>query len=364
MGKNRSILFSILGALVGITIAISLGNLLNRLMTTFYPTIFGESEQVIVRLVLTVLGALIGAFWLRSAITKTYNRLAALRADEFVSVIIGLLLALLAGALLSIPLRALPDPIGRILPTIITILFAWLGVAIFAKRPHDLTEWFKSIRPAAVPVAPLDSAQKMEANELTGSTQILLDTSVIIDGRITDISQTGFINATLVVPNFVLSELQLISDSPDPIRRRRGRRGLEVLKALQETCPIPMEIVDMDVSEVRDVDSKLVALARHTGSPIMTNDYNLNRVAGLQGVNVLNINDLANAVKASFLPGEELFIKLIQEGREHGQGVGYLEDGTMVVVEDGYYHLNETHTVIVTKVLQTSAGRMIFARFP
>ena len=130
-----------------------------------------------------------------------------------------------------------------------------------------------------------------------------------------------------------------------------------------EMC-IRDRIVDMDVSEVRDVDSKLVALARHTGSPIMTNDYNLNRVAGLQGVNVLNINDLANAVKASFLPGEELLVKLIQEGREHGQGVGYLEDGTMVVVEDGYYHLNETHTVIVTKVLQTSAGRMIFARFP
>ena len=181
MGKNRPILFSILGALVGVAVAISLGNLLNTLMTTYSPITFRENEQAIMLLVLTVLGALIGAFWLRSAITKAYNKLAALRADEFVSVIIGLILALLAGALLSIPLRVLPAPIGRVLPAIVSILLAWLGVSIFAKRPHDLTEWLKSIRPASAPAAPLDAAQKMEVNELTGSTQILLDTSVIID---------------------------------------------------------------------------------------------------------------------------------------------------------------------------------------
>jgi uncharacterized protein YacL len=191
---------------------------------------------------------------------------------------------------------------------------------------------------------------------------ILLDTSVIIDGRIADISKTGFIQASLLVPNFVLMELQHIADSADPLRRNRGRRGLDVLTILQNEAPIPTRITDMDVSEVREVDSKLVSLARHLQCPIMTNDYNLNRVAEIQGVRVLNINDLANAVKAAYLPGEELTVKVIQEGREADQGVGYLEDGTMVVIEEGEYLINKTVTVTVTKVLQTTAGRMIFAK--
>jgi len=191
---------------------------------------------------------------------------------------------------------------------------------------------------------------------------ILLDTSVIIDGRIADISKTGFIRDTLLVPNFILSELQHIADSPDPLRRGRGRLGLDVLTNLQNEAPIPTKITDMDVSEVREADSKLVALAKHLHCPIMTNDYNLNRVAELQGVPVLNINDLANAVKVNMLPGEALNIKIIQEGREPGQGVGFLQDGTMVVVEDGSNLMNKTLNVTVTKVLQTTAGRMIFAR--
>jgi uncharacterized protein YacL len=192
--------------------------------------------------------------------------------------------------------------------------------------------------------------------------RILLDTSVIIDGRISDICKTGFVRSTIMVPNFVLLELQHIADSSDPLRRNRGRRGMDVLKILQEDCPVPVRFTDMDVTQVRDVDSKLVALARDISSPIMTNDYNLNRIAELQGVTVLNINDLANAVKAVFLPGEELSVKIVQEGREMGQGVAYLDDGTMVVVEDGKDHLQEQLGVVVTKVLQTTAGRMIFAR--
>jgi uncharacterized protein YacL len=192
--------------------------------------------------------------------------------------------------------------------------------------------------------------------------QLLLDTSVIIDGRISDICKTGFVRSTIMVPNFVLLELQHIADSSDPLRRNRGRRGMDVLKILQEDCPVPVRFTDMDVTQVRDVDSKLVALARDIGCPIMTNDYNLNRVAELQGVSVLNINDLANAVKAVFLPGEELSVKIVQEGRELGQGVAYLDDGTMVVVENGKDFLQDQLDVVVTKVLQTTAGRMIFAR--
>ena len=191
---------------------------------------------------------------------------------------------------------------------------------------------------------------------------ILLDTSVIIDGRIADIAHTGFLPGSLLIPRFVLNELQYIADSPDNLRRQRGRRGLDVLSQLQKEPNIPVQISDLDVEGVREVDDKLVILARQLRCPILTNDYNLNRVAGLQGVTVLNVNDLANAVKSVLLPGEPLNVRIIQEGRESGQGIGYMDDGTMVVVENGRDYMNMETVVVVTKVLQTAAGRMIFAR--
>jgi uncharacterized protein YacL len=191
---------------------------------------------------------------------------------------------------------------------------------------------------------------------------VLLDTSVIVDGRIADIARTGFMPGPMLVPSFVLTELQHIADSSDGLRRQRGRRGLDILNRLQKEPAISFRVTDLDVEGVRDVDDKLVILARQLRCPILTNDYNLNRVAELQGVTVLNINELANAVKAVYLPGESLEVQVIQEGKEAGQGVGYLDDGTMVVVEEGKGHLDRTIGVVVTKVLQTAAGRMIFAR--
>ena len=185
---------------------------------------------------------------------------------------------------------------------------------------------------------------------------------MIIDGRIADIARTGFLAGTLLIPRFVLNELQYIADSADSLRRQRGRRGMEVLSVLQKDSTVPVRISDIDVEGVRDVDDKLVILARQLRSPILTNDFNLNRVAELQGVAVLNVNELANAVKSVLLPGETLDVAIIQEGKEVGQGVGYLDDGTMVVIEDGRDYLNNKVPVVVTKVLQTAAGRMIFAR--
>jgi uncharacterized protein YacL len=233
------------------------------------------------------------------------------------------------------------------------VVFCYLAVTVLALRQRDLRAALSFIRVSRAPSS---------ANSLEEESVILLDTSVIIDGRISDICKTGFIRSSLMVPNFVLLELQHIADSSDPLRRNRGRRGMDVLKYLQQDCPIPVRFTDMDVTEVREVDSKLVALARDLNCPIMTNDYNLNRIADLQGVTVMNINDLANAVKSVFLPGEEMSVKIVQEGREVGQGVAYLEDGTMVVVEDGKDYLQDSVDVTVTKVLQTTAGRMIFAR--
>jgi uncharacterized protein YacL len=280
------------------------------------------------------------------------RNLAIMPPERLVAIIVGVFLGLVAAALISLPLSLLPSPFRQITPLAAAVLFCYLSVVILVLRQNDLKSFLSNFRPVGQPGALTEPDEQF----------ILLDTSVIIDGRITDISKTGFIRGTLLVPNFVLMELQYIADSADSLRRNRGRRGLEVLSILQNESPIPTRITDMDVSEVRDVDSKLISLARHLRCPIMTNDYNLNRVAEIQGVTVLNINDLANAVKAAYLPGEELTIRIIQEGKEHGQGVGYLEDGTMVVVEDGRGLINHTLRVTVTKVLQTTAGRMIFAK--
>jgi uncharacterized protein YacL len=280
--------------------------------------------------------------------------LVTMPSERLLAIVLGVFLGLFASLLFSFPLSLLPTPFKQILPFAVAVIFCYLGATVLVLRQNDLRNLLNSI--SNRPTVGIDREENFDDQS------VLLDTSVIIDGRIADVSKTHFIRATLLVPNFVLKELQHIADSADSLRRNRGRRGLEILAHLQNDSPIPVRITDMDASEVRDVDSKLVALARQLRCPIMTNDYNLNRVAELQGVTVLNINDLANAVKAVYLPGEEMAVKIIQEGKETRQGVGYLDDGTMVVVEDGVFEMNNTVTVTVTKVLQTSAGRMIFAR--
>jgi uncharacterized protein YacL len=278
------------------------------------------------------------------------NTLSMMPATTLSASMIGLVVGLIVGALASLPLSLLPSPFGNFLPFVGAIFFCYLGVTLFAMRQDDLFALFRARTPGA-PAAPA-------ADERS----VLLDTSVIIDGRIADVAATGFLQSTLLVPRFVLNELQYIADSSEPIRHQRGRRGLEVLNRLRKDSRTPLRITDLDIEEIHSTDEKLVVLAKQLHCPILTNDYNLNRVAELQGVVVLNLNDLANAIRVIFLPGESLPVYLIQEGKEPGQGVGYLEDGTMVVVDEGRKHIDRTVSVIVTKVLQTSAGRMIFAR--
>jgi uncharacterized protein YacL len=251
------------------------------------------------------------------------------------------------------PLSLLPAPFKQILPFIVAVLFGYFGAMLMVTRQHDILSLIRGQLP---------DRNGKGRDGTGGSKPVLLDTSVIIDGRIADISRTGFIEGEMLVPHFVLNELQHIADSSDALRRRRGRRGLEMLRRLQSDSVTPVRVVDDDIEGVREVDDKLVLVAKQKGCPIVTNDYNLNRVAQLQGVRVLNINELANAVKALFLPGESLDIEIIQEGKEVGQGVGYLDDGTMVVIEDGKSYIGQRVEVVVTKVLQTAAGRMLFAR--
>jgi uncharacterized protein YacL len=203
------------------------------------------------------------------------------------------------------------------------------------------------------------------SREIKGPRPLILDTSVIIDGRIADVAETKVLDQAFVVPRFVLQELQAIADSSDKLRRNRGRRGLDILNRLQKMEDVEVILHDADVAEVnkhKEVDHRLVALAKHLGGKVVTNDYNLNKIAKLQGIDVINLNDIANSLKPVVLPGEHMMVKIIKRGEEQGQGVGYLDDGTMIVVEQGAQYLNDQARVQVTSVLQTSAGRMIFGK--
>lgn len=352
MGLSIDFFFRIFGAILGAFLFALLGRWLADLLN-----VEPSGYVVLLGLIGVLTGLILTPFFTTRPVRSIRRQLVGMPPERLGAIVLGIFMGLVAAALFSFPLSFLPPPFQQIAPLAAAVVFCYLSVVILTLRQQDLRNFFGSMRP-------LFGGAVGGRDESEEADYIVLDTSVIIDGRITDISKTGFIRATLLVPNFILTELQHIADSPDSLRRNRGRRGLEVLGILQQELPIPLKFTDMDVSEVRDVDSKLVALARELGSPIMTNDYNLNRVAELQGVTVLNINDLANAVKAAYLPGEELSVRVIQEGKEYGQGVGYLEDGTMIVVEDGERHIDDTVRAVVTKVLQTTAGRMIFARLP
>ncbi|GAB4468170.1 MAG: PIN/TRAM domain-containing protein [Anaerolineae bacterium] len=312
-------------------------------------------------LVIALVGALFGLILTPHFTTRPARairkRLNDMPPQQLVAGILGLVVGLIIAALVSLPLSLLPPPYNGLLPIIAAIVFSYFGTSVFAMRRRDIFELFRS----HVNTPPLQIGLGREEG-LTPSRRVLLDTSVIIDGRILDVARTGFIMGPMLVPRFVLNELHHIADSSDPLRRNRGRRGIEILNQMQKESPVPVQITDMDVEGVDAVDEKLIMLARELGCAIITTDYNLNRVAELQGIVVLNINDLANAVKSVYLPGEDMHIQVIQEGRELGQGVGYLDDGTMVVIEGGRRFVGQEVEVTVTKVLQTSAGRMIFAR--
>ncbi|GKU76741.1 PIN/TRAM domain-containing protein [Paenibacillus sp. L3-i20] len=266
----------------------------------------------------------------------------------------GMLTGLLLAVMLYPSVAGLAG-IGKLLPAIMALAFGYVGMRISLSKQDEIVDGF-----AALAAKPRSSSA---SNEVKGFEEHkILDTSVIIDGRIADICKTGFIEGTLVIPEFVLEELQHIADSSDLLKRNRGRRGLDILNKIQKELDVKVLIYEGDFEEIGEVDSKLVKLAKALHGKVVTNDFNLNKVCELQGVSVLNINDLANAVKPVVLPGEEIIVQVIKDGKEHGQGVAYLDDGTMIVVEGGRDYIGTTMEVLVTSVLQTSAGRMIFAK--
>ncbi|QQK81801.1 PIN/TRAM domain-containing protein [Salicibibacter cibi] len=279
---------------------------------------------------------------------------------------IGLMFGLIVAFLIGLPLGEIQIPvISQVVPIFMTIILGYYGFRIGSQKRDEIVALAGGLgRSGNKERKKGDGRAGLNENESERpSVPIkIFDTSVIIDGRISDVCRTRFLEGTIVIPKFVLDELQHIADSSDALKRNRGRRGLDILNQIQKESSVEVKIEDIDFEDVDAVDSKLVKLAQKTNGVVVTNDFNLNKVCDLQGVGVLNINDLANAVKPVVLPGEEMSVQVIKDGKEEGQGVGYLDDGTMIVIEDGRSYIGRQLDVIVTSVLQTSAGRMIFAK--
>ena len=310
-------------------------------VSIFGGSVFGIISYLITPWLISLIATVNG--WMETA-------LKAIPTQDIAVGVSGLVIGLLIGSLLSLSLYRIPL-VGIYLSLGLTLFSGYLGTSLMLNRKDEMTF-----------LTNLFTRHSKGAERASYRSAKILDTSVIIDGRIVDIASSGFIEGVIIVPGFVLEELRHIADSSDTLKRNRGRRGLDILNKMQKEASVPIQILEQSFDDIPEVDSKLVKLAKLLKGKIVTNDYNLNKVCELQGVPVLNINELANAVKPILLPGEEMVAQIMKDGKEHGQGVAYLDDGTMIVVEGGRRFIGDTIEVIVTSVLQTAAGRMIFAK--
>jgi len=353
-------------------LGVALGSEMAYLLVKYFEVtqIFGYNVSGSNFIILFIFSGAIGGIifylissWLinigKASTTKVERMLQKIPASEMLVGSVGLITGLIIAYLISSgPIKLIPFAwLGTLLSILVYLLLGYLGVSIATKKREDLLSMFFPWKKLT---------QRDKDKQLVKAENIIqpkiLDTSVIIDGRIADICKTGFIEGPLIIPAFVLEELRHIADSSDALKRNRGRRGLDILNRIQKELEINVEIVEKDFEELSEVDTKLLKLAQHINGKVITNDYNLNKVAEFQRVPVLNINELANAVKPVVLPGEEMVVQVIKDGKEFGQGVAYLDDGTMIVVDGGKRYIGETIEVIVTSVLQTAAGRMIFVK--
>lgn len=301
-----------------------------------------------------IIGSFISPYLIKSLFmfTSTVEKsLSAMSTQDLIAGTLGLFLGLIIANLVGLAFGSVPY-IGPYVSVALSIILGYLGMHLVVSKKSELAGWLHLHAEGSFD-------KKKNKDHHTGK---LLDTNVIIDGRVADIYRSGFLEGPIIVPVFVLEELQKIADSSDILKRNRGRRGLDILNHMRKNSKDDVIIVTNDFEDISEVDSKLVKLAREKNYKMVTNDYNLNKVAELQGVAVLNINDLAIAVKPAVIPGEQIFVQLVKSGKEEGQGVAYLEDGTMIVVENGSQCIGKEVPVIITSVLQTSAGKMIFAK--
>ena len=334
---------------------------------------FGDMSLTIARISVLILGTLLGviigylisSFILKQGlvIAKRLERiLTHIPNQELIAGTIGLLFGLIIANLIGVAFNQVPI-IGPYIPIILSAIFGYSGLKLMARKGPEM--YYNYVQQWGGEGTKKTSRFKMfstHKSDKASSTPKLLDTSVIIDGRIKELCNTGFIEGPLMVPLFVLNELQIISDSADATKRNRGRRGLDILKDMQDANKVAIEVVEDDYDDLTEVDSKLMRLALDKQWKLMTNDFNLNKVARVQGIEVLNLNELANVLKPALIAGEWIRVQIMKEGKEVHQGVAYLDDGTMIVVEDGKPYVGQTVEVMVTSILQTSAGRMIFAR--
>jgi uncharacterized protein YacL len=356
MRRVLRFLLTLAGIALGIGIALAIQQVLDHFNIILLPIY----QEIILTIICGIAFGII-LFLLSPSIIKYFlaflnwaeNKLSEVPMPDIVSGSVGLIVGLVIAFLISEPISRMKLPWVSIVLTIaIYFMFAYLGIRIAVKRRGELGHFLSFRR----------SRERGNKEQERESAAKILDTSVIIDGRIFDICKTGFIEGPLIIPSFVLNELRHIADSSDALKRNRGRRGLDVLNQIQKELDIEVRIHDEDFSDIDEVDVKLLKLGQQFQAKVITNDYNLNKVAEFQGVEVLNINELANAVKPVVLPGEEMIVQVIKDGKETGQGIAYLDDGTMIVVDGGKKYVGETIDVMVTSVLQTAAGRMIFAK--
>ena len=334
---------------------------------------FGDMSLTVARIAVLIIGTLLGiiigylisSFILKQGlvIAKRLERvLTHIPNQELIAGTIGLLFGLIIANLIGVAFNQVPI-IGPYIPIILSAIFGYSGLKLMARKGPEM--YYNYVQQWGGEGTKKTSRFKMfstHKSDKASSTPKLLDTSVIIDGRIKELCNTGFIEGPLMVPLFVLNELQIISDSADATKRNRGRRGLDILKDMQDANKVAIEVVEDDYDDLTEVDSKLMRLALDKQWKLMTNDFNLNKVARVQGIEVLNLNELANVLKPALIAGEWIRVQVMKEGKEVHQGVAYLDDGTMIVVEDGKPYVGQNVEVMVTSILQTSAGRMIFAR--
>ena len=351
--KLLKILITILGAAVGIGIVAAANSFgaLNMISSPRTQIAIYVGVGLILGIIAFILSNKIINLG-KKAIDEAEKRLQNVPALDIVLGVIGLVVGFFIAYLISRLLVEIPY-VGVVTSALLYLILGYLGVKVTTRKTDDFNTVVNVFK---------RTPSKEKSTKTTGVKPKILDTSVIIDGRISDICKTGFVEGPLIIPEFVLQELQQIADSADGLKRNRGRRGLDIIKKMQQELDIGIIIEDKDFEDVPEVDTKLLKLTQFMKGKVVTNDYNLNKVAEVHGVEVLNINELANAVKPIVLPGEEMIVLIMKSGKEPTQGVAYLDDGTMIVVEGGREYMNKTIEVIVTSVLQTAAGKMIFAK--
>ena len=350
----------------------SLAPIIDPYLVSQFET-FGDMSLTVARIAVLIVGTLLGVFigYLISSFILKQGLVIAKRLErilthipnqELIAGTIGLLFGLIIANLIGVAFNQVPI-IGPYIPIILSAIFGYSGLKLMARKgPEMYNNYVQQWSGDGTKKISRFKMFSTHKSDKASSTPKLLDTSVIIDGRIKELCNTGFIEGPLMVPLFVLNELQIISDSADATKRNRGRRGLDILKDMQDANKVAIEVVEDDYDDLKEVDSKLMRLALDKHWKLMTNDFNLNKVARVQGIEVLNLNELANVLKPALIAGEWIRVQVMKEGKEVHQGVAYLDDGTMIVVEDGKPYVGQNVEVMVTSILQTSAGRMIFAR--